>query len=298
MNQEIKIAFVGGDLRQVYCARSLAECGFETAVYACEKFSGGIGECTKCVTLSDAMENAQVAVLPLPCVDGNVACPLSDKAVTLDEILGKCKNAHIVLCGGNNIKAREFCEKNGIAFADYADRADFKIMNAEPTAEGTLAIAVNEMKRTLFGSRVLVVGYGRIGRVLCRMLDGIGSVVYASARRDDDLAWAKLAGLNAVKTSDLASVIADCDLILNTVPHTVITQELLSLVKPDALIIDLASKPGGIDFKPAKEMGLRVIWALSLPGKYSPITAGEILADTVMKILAENGICERSERTQ
>ena len=53
--------------------------------------------------------------------------------------------------------------------------------------------------------------------------------------------------------------------------------------------MDLASKPGGVDMEAASRLGVRVIWALSLPGKVAPVTAGKIIRDTIYHILNELG---------
>ena len=76
----------------------------------------------------------------------------------------------------------------------------------------------------------------------------------------------------------------------NTIPAKILDRELLNYVNSDSLIIDLASKPGGIDFGAAKELGKNVIWALSLPGKTAPITAGNIIYETICEIITEEGI--------
>ena len=62
---------------------------------------------------------------------------------------------------------------------------------------------------------------------------------------------------------------------------------LLEQLQPECLIIDLASRPGGVDFEAAGELGLKTIWALSLPGKVAPITAGGIIRDTVLHMMAD-----------
>ena len=82
----------------------------------------------------------------------------------------------------------------------------------------------------------------------------------------------------------------DMDIIFNTIPSLILNDEILTKVKKDALIIDLASKPGGIDFDAAKSYGLKVIWALSLPGKIAPVSSGAIIKDTIMNIIKELGV--------
>ena len=60
-------------------------------------------------------------------------------------------------------------------------------------------------------------------------------------------------------------------------------------MRDDALVIDLASKPGGVDLNAAKEYGVKTVWALSLPGRVAPISAGDIVKQTVLNICAELG---------
>ncbi|MBR6106431.1 MAG: hypothetical protein IKQ39_00320 [Oscillospiraceae bacterium] len=43
----------------------------------------------------------------------------------------------------------------------------------------------------------------------------------------------------------------------------------------------------GVDFEAASALGVQVIWALSLPGKMSPVSAGEIVARTVRELRTE-----------
>ena len=84
-------------------------------------------------------------------------------------------------------------------------------------------------------------------------------------------------------------VLKDFDLIFNTVPHQILGEKLLSKLNPKALVIDLASRPGGVDLFSAKALGIQVVWALSLPGKVAPHTAAETMKNTVLNILEEWG---------
>ena len=80
------------------------------------------------------------------------------------------------------------------------------------------------------------------------------------------------------------------DLVVNTAPARVLGVEELSALKEGALVIDLASKPGGVDMAGAAALGVRVVWALSLPGKVAPVSAGRYIMDTVYHIMEELGI--------
>lgn len=289
MIRDLKLGFVGGDIRQIYCAKKLAEMGFEVALYGFGKQQCDIGLCTKCTRITDVLDKAEVVVLPLPVSNDGITVntPYSDSVISLSEVLHLSKDAKMLLYGGSNGKIEQLCREKDIIHIDYSKREDFRVLNAEPTAEGAIAIALNEMKSTIFGSNALVIGYGRIGKILSRYLKSIGATTYVAARRSEQLAEIKLSGCIPVHTLELDEALSVCKLIINTVPKTILKNELLETISKDALIIDLASKPGGIDFKSAGEKGLNVIWALSLPGRFSPISAGEILGDILMEIIKE-----------
>ena len=196
-----------------------------------------------------------------------------------------------LMAGVNKCEALErFARENGIEAINYYEREDYKVANAVPTAEGAVSIAVDEMPGTIYGADCLILGYGRIGKVLGRLLDAFGGKVCVAARKNEDLLWANINGLKSVNINSMESELEKSDLIVNTVPKTILKDDLLGKIRKDALVLDLASKPGGIDFKSAKERGLNVVWALSLPGKVAPLSAGKILSDTVTKILSEKGV--------
>lgn len=133
-------------------------------------------------------------------------------------------------------------------------------------------------------------GYGKVGKMLAKDLYGIGADTFVEARKYADLALIEGHGLKPVPMESLKDKIGEFDIIFNTVPALILNNEILKSVRKDALIIDLASKPGGVDFERAKEYGLNVIWALGLPGKVAPITSGMIIKDTIMNIIREMGV--------
>ena len=85
----------------------------------------------------------------------------------------------------------------------------------------------------------------------------------------------------------LSDWLCSYDLVFNTVPTPVLGVEELAALKEGALVIDLASRPGGVNLDAAAALGVRVIWALSLPGKVAPVTSGRYIKDTVYHILEE-----------
>lgn len=164
------------------------------------------------------------------------------------------------------------------------------IHNAVPTAEGAIEIAITETPFTIHGSKSLVLGYGKIGKILSKDLYALGAQTYVEARKYADLAMIEGHGYEPLPLDNLKDHIHEFDIIFNTIPSLILDDEILTKVKKDALIIDLASKPGGIDFDAAKAYGLKVIWALSLPGKIAPVSSGAIIKDTIMNIIKELGV--------
>ena len=159
-----------------------------------------------------------------------------------------------------------------------------------PTAEGAIQIAMEELPITLHEARVLVVGFGRVGRALAPRLQALGARVTVAARRYEQRSLAQSMGLGTERANRLPDWLCGYDLVVNTAPARVLGVEELSALKEGALVIDLASKPGGIDLRAAEQLELETIWALGLPGKVAPGSAGQAIVDTVLQILTEQEV--------
>ncbi|MBE7022669.1 MAG: dipicolinate synthase subunit DpsA [Ruminococcaceae bacterium] len=283
---------LGGDYRSTATAKQLSDMGFIVKVYALGSASETAENMQYPKSLQEAIHDADYILLPLPCSSGNglLNTPLSDEAISLLYLAEQIKkNQHVF--GGKMDKS--FCaalDTKGIRYDDYAEREEFSVLNAIPTAEGAIEIALREMPCTLNGLQVLVTGFGRIAKVLAHMLQGMGAKVTVAARKPADLAWMKAYGYHGIHIQDIKNDISHYGVIFNTIPHTLFDRETLAPVQKDCLIIDLASKPGGVDFTSAQNLGVAVIWALSLPGKCAPLTAGRIVGDTVLNILRESEV--------
>lgn len=172
------------------------------------------------------------------------------------------------------------------------------ILNAIPTAEGAIYEAIKNSDTTLCGSNCLIMGYGRIGKVLSKMLSGLGVNVYCEARNEKDLAFIQAMGYNKVNIDKLKNVLPNMDYIFNTIPVVLLNESNLKLLKEDALIIDLASTPGGVDFEMANKLGINVVWALALPSKVAPKTAAKYIKESIDKIMEgqNDSRCEENSR--
>ena len=169
--------------------------------------------------------------------------------------------------------------------ARYAHLEEYQIANARLTAEG--AIALLRPETGLSGAHILLLGYGRIARLLARELQKAGALVTAAARSGEQRAWAEAEGIEALPLDALSGALDRFDVIIGTIPAPVLTEPLLALVRKDALLLELASAPGGIDAAAAHERGLRYIRAPGLPAKYAPERAAVILRDAVYAAAAE-----------
>jgi len=287
LKREYYFWVVGGDLRQVKLAELLQLDGHTVQTYAME-LRPEPGDLTGSDTLK-GIDGADCVILPLPSAGegGVLNAPLSSKKAPLESVFQAMRPGQILCAGKLSPALAEQARERGLLVYDYFGREELAVKNAVPTAEGAIQIAMEELPTTLFGARVLVIGFGRIGKLLAHRLKGLGARVTVSARSYQDLAWIEAYGFCAERTDQLEGWLCNYDLIINTVPAPVLGEALLEDLSPDCLVIDLASRPGGVDFESAAALGIKVIWALSLPGKVAPVTSGRIIRDTVYHILQE-----------
>ena len=282
-------AVLGGDLRFVYLAGALAEDGFSVITAGLDHTD--LPDCvTGCTHVAQAARGAEFVVLPLPVTtDGaTLNAPFSRALIPLDGVT-ECLHAGQTVFGGQlRPSLVQALEEKGVRVFDYFLREELTIQNAVPTAEGAIQLALEELPVTLCGASCLVTGFGRVGKALCRLLYALGADVTVAARRVSDRALAKTLGYAAVPIHALADA-GTFDVVFNTVPALILDETYLKTLAPSTLIIDLASRPGGVDFTAAAGLGLKTIWALSLPGRVAPKSAGVILKDAVLNILKEEG---------
>lgn len=279
------IAIVGGDLRIVKLAVMLEEDGYKVNTYALEK-STEIK--SKADNLETCVNGADIIIGPLPLSSNGeeVNTPFGENKVTIDELLSAIENKTFI-AGSIRQEVYDKANEKNITILDIIKREELAVLNAISTAEGALQIAITETPKNIHGNNVLVLGFGRIGKVLSKMLDGIGAKVACEARKTTDLAWIKAYGYEPINLVELKEKIGKYDIIINTIPYVLLDREMLQEVKKDALIIDLASNPGGVDKKAVKELEIKYNLALSLPGKISPLTSAEFMKETLINMFKE-----------
>lgn len=243
-----------------------------------------------------AASGADVLLLPLPASpDGvRISCPLLPEitAPMLTDLLKVVKPGATVFGGRLTPAFKEHAQDCNVALVDYSESDAFQVKNALPTAEGAVEILMRESDRVIFGMPVAITGFGRIGRALARLLIAMGAEVTVAARRNAALLEAAQMGCRTVALKGEGALFALCRekyAIFNTVPHWIFTREVLHALPKNQILIDLASSPGGVDAALARACDRRVIYALSLPGKYAPQTAGEIIAEAVLSAVEGEG---------
>ena len=278
------ISILGGDLRQVYLARLLSEDGWKVITWGLEKGGGDGG-----APLDQALAG-NILLLPMPvCRNGMLHLPLTDTELEAEHLWARLRYDQLLLGGMTGDLSRRLMADYGLTLLDYYDREETQVANAVPTAEGALQLAMESTDRTLHGSRCLIIGYGRIGRLLADRLLALGAEVTVSARKYGDLAWIEAWGCRGVQTGALTGQLDRFDLIFNTAPALILDGTRLRETREDCVIIDLASAPGGVDLEAAKRLSRRAIPAPGLPGKVAPRTAAAAIRDSVYHILEERG---------
>ncbi len=276
------IGVIGGDLRQLYCARSLLDDGYDVCISGFDRCSDHMG--LENTGIRNAVENSDALMLPLPVSKDGAAIysPFSDSDAQAAAVFEMIRADQPVFCGLEGALPESFFSGKRCFF--YGRREDFAAANAVPTAEGALSIAVSNSPVTINSSECLVAGFGRIGRVLSVYLRGMGADVTVSTRKSHDLELIRAWGMKAVSTNAISG---SYDFVFNTIPEMIFDRKLLSRCCRRALVIDLASAPGGADKKAAEQLGIPLIHALSLPGKTAPETAGRIIKNSIYRIMEE-----------
>ncbi len=290
MKKKLDISVVGGDTRHVQLAKLLSDDGHRVFAYAMEN-AALPKEIIRSDDIFSLSKNVDCIILPLPIKSekGHLNAPFSDTEHSISSIFSLFSTGQTVIGGKIDNETFETAGRCGIRLFDCLEREDFTVMNSVPTAEGAIAVAMQHRQSTLNGSKCLVLGFGHIGKLLCSYLKGFGAFVTASARKSGDLAWISAYGYTAIRTAEITSSLSEFDIIFNTIPSLILDKDALFSVKRDALICDLASLPGGVDFDAAEQLDIRTVHALSLPGKVAPFTAAKSLRSTVYNILNEWG---------
>ncbi len=234
-------------------------------------------------------KEASVIVAPIPFTRDDVYINQTDIKIEefINDIITKNFNVMIVSGAISQDLKNTFSKYDNIKIYDVLDYEEIAILNNIPTAEGAIYEAIKNTDITICGSKCLVLGYGRIGKILSKMLSGIGANVSVEARKQSDLAYIKALGYNNIDINDLSCYLSEFDYIFNTIPTKILDKEHIDLLKKDVCIIDLASKPG-LDYEYANKQNINLVVALGLPAKIAPKSAAKYIKDKIDELLKIN----------
>jgi len=264
----VKIQIVGGDRRNL-CLYERLRKDYETYLYGC-----GSGEEEWLANEADVV----IGPLPLTVDKRNLYMPYTDELFQISDFFQRFSTARIVTGPVKDPEERVF-NITGHPFYSYR--------NVVPTSEGIIRILMDHSDRTISGSNILIVGYGRIGRKLMELLQCLGahtSVMTTKEEEARDLRWG---GVKTFSSDLLSAVNLDSwDVIINTVPAVLFSRSVLERIGSSVLLLNIASGPGGFDQETIREKQLRYVNARGIPGSYAPGTA----ADNILWILRNEGI--------
>ncbi|NLK68543.1 MAG: dipicolinate synthase subunit DpsA [Clostridiaceae bacterium] len=286
--QKPRYLIIGGDMRSFYLSELLKKEYHRVEIYGFDKKKNIQNKKLTQITDCDIV----VCGIPLMSPHGFVNMPYSEENLPINSLIEMIPKTTLFIAGKIGVETRQTLKNKGIFYVDLLDREEMAVLNAIPAAEGAVGLIINSIPKTIHNSRILILGYGRIGKVLARILAGFNAEVWVGARKFPDLSWIETCGYRPVHLNDLERYVSDMNVIINTIPHQYITPDILDKVRSDSYLLDLASIPGGIDFEYAKKLGLKTDWALSLPGKVAPLTAAEIIKKTI-----DNALVEGSNKT-
>ena len=310
-----RFAVIGGDLRMLHLCRRLTALGHAVSALGCGEDClpqpAETSAVRVCTTLRGVTEGADILILPLPATrDGTtVHCPRDPACTILLRDIAELmeRESRLLLFGGrlpaDFLYATKASNTSDSRVTDYYDSETLQLRNAYLTAEAALMTAMELTDCTLRGTHVAVLGYGRIGKYLSRLLCGLGAEVTVCARREESLFEAAAEGCHPLRMTDsdtmggLAPLCRDHAVLFNTIPAHVLSHDLLVGLERDTLLIDLASAPFGVHDRDVREAtagnGLRYLRAPSLPGSYAPRTAGEIIAECILGDLFQRNAAKK-----
>jgi len=286
----VHVAFIGGDARQIEVIKKCSELDATISLIGFNQLQSEFTGASKEQLTKEVLKDVDALILPIVGTtdEGIVESIFSDQKVELTlEHLKSLPEHCVIYTGMAKPYLKELAEKSNRALVQLLDRDDVAIYNSIPTIEGAIMMAIQNTDITIHGSNVVVLGLGRVGMTLARTMHCLGAHVRVGARKPEHLARIYEMGLVPFHLNELKAHVDDCDILFNTIPTPVVTAQVIANMPSNSLIIDLASKPGGTDFRFAERRGIKALLAPGLPGIVAPKSAGRILANVVTQLIME-----------
>ena len=191
-----------------------------------------------------------------------------------DEMKSQIHDGQRIVCGKLEKDSTDIAKQKNLTLYQPLLDEEYLLENAKLTAEGAVFSAMSKLTIALKDAVCMVIGYGRIGKELTNLLRSLSAKVIVAARREESRIEA---GENSVAINDIEYVIKNTDLILNTVPSTILSESSLFNIKQTSFLFELAGKPYGFDIERARAIGIHAYLESGLPGRYCPESAASAL---------------------
>ncbi|ADU30703.1 dipicolinic acid synthetase subunit A [Evansella cellulosilytica] len=296
MLTDMHVAVIGGDARQLEIIRKLSEHDAQLSLVGFDQLDDGFVGANK--RTFDTIDPSTVDAIILPVSgmndNGEIESIFSgEKTVLTEDWLKETKDNTVVYTGISNERLKIMVNESGRKLVELMERDDVAIYNSVPTAEGTVMMVIQNTEITIHNANVIVTGLGRVGMTVARTFQNLGANVELIANEPNLKARAFEMGMKCSTVNDLFSRAESADVVINTIPAPIISPKVLQRMPLHALVVDLASKPGGTDFRYAEKRGIKALLAPGLPGIVAPKTAGEIIASVLSNLLQEQWDVER-----
>lgn len=288
MLTDLHITIVGGDARQIEVIRKLTEMDATVTLVGFEHLDQGFTGAVKRKITEINFAKTDAIVLPVSGTSdtGEVETTFSKEPITLREEMLMNTPEHCVIYSGISNTYLDTCvKKANRKLVNLFERDDVAIYNSIPTVEGTIMMVIQNTDTTIHSSNTIVLGFGRTGMSVARAFAALGAKVRVGTVSSEDMARITEMGLTPFHLKELNNVVSDADVIINTIPAPILKANVISKMPLNTFIIDIASKPGGTDFRFAKKRGINALLAPGLPGIVAPKTAGKIIANVLIQQL-------------
>lgn len=276
---------IGGDLRISTLAKLLAEDRNNVFVYGMEN-ANFIEENTKiikCKSVEEAVKSSNIIIgsIPFSKSKNEMYAIFSEEHIQINELIKGDNSKKIFIAGSISEDSKEILEKSYMEVFDIMEYEQLAILNTIATAEGAIEVAIKNTDTILHGKNVLILGFGRVAKIVAKKFQGLSANITCAARKPSDFAWITALGYDLIDINTIETEFGDFDIVINTVPKIIVDKDRMKFMKKNVLLIDLASEPGGFDKNDAKTLDLKLICALALPGKIAPVTSAEFIKQTI-----------------
>lgn len=280
MNHKDNILIIGGDKRYEYLYLELKDKGYKVSAFDLPNVYDN-SDMDRFLDSDSRLSEFNIIILPIPYSKNKITINSVSNNLATDYLLSLLTPGTVIYGGCFDELFREKCHSLKLMVWDFVDSEIFSLYNSIATAEGAILEAIMHSPLNLHKSKALVLGYGKCGSTLAKKLISLNCEVGVCARKIVQRAEAYDDGCDTFSFEKLKDKVYEFDFIFNTIPSMVLTKDILSKVKKNVTIIDIASHPGGTDFEACKKLNLNAQLCLGLPGKYSPLTSAKVICNCI-----------------